>query len=180
MEKKVKRTFEESLEIGEIGEYAFYEYMNYIDSDIDVVDVRNDKIYQAKDIDYLVYSDNEDMYSVEIKTDCLVGKMKVSKYRRFFIEDVQNIRIGSDGFFRYCEADILAYYDSIKELMYLVDWNDLKDYINYFYHNNYDSSRVEYVKGHNSLGYGVYIDKCKEWFNDNEKYFKVIDMKEVI
>ena len=176
---KVTKTWEESLKVGEIGEDVFAEYMNYL-GDNEIIDVRYDKAWQVKDIDYLVYSDNEDMYTVDVKTDCKIGEMRVSKYRRFFIEDIQNVRINSDGFFRYCEADILAYYDSIKELMYLVDWNELKEYINYFYYESVNKNRVEYVSGNNSLGYGVYIDKCEQWFNDNDKYFKVVNMKEVI
>lgn len=171
--------FEQKLIIGEIGEDVFAEYMHYL-GDNYIVDVRQDKEFQAKDIDYVVYSDDEDMYTVEVKTDMKIGEMRISKYRRFFIEDVQNVRVNSDGFFRYCEADILAYYDSIKELMYLVNWNDLKDYINYYYYSNPDSSRVEYVYGNNSAGYGVYIDKCEQYFIDNDRYFKVVDMKEVI
>ena len=172
-----KRTWEESLKVGEIAEDVFAEYMTYLGKDIQ--DVRYIKAWQAKDIDYLVYDDDKDMYTVEVKNDCLIGKMWVSRLRRFFIEDIQNTKINSDGFFRYCECDVLVYYDSIKELMYFIDWNELREYINYFYYESVDKDRVEYVSGKNSLGYGVYIDKCEQWFMDNDKYFKVVDMKDV-
>jgi hypothetical protein len=91
------------------------------------------------------------------------------------------LRINSDGFFRYCEADILVEYDKINELMYLFDWKSMKEYINYFYVENMDRNRVDYIYINDcSAGYGVYILKFQQWMINNNRYFKIIDIKEVL
>jgi uncharacterized protein YpmS len=175
LEKKTKRTFEDSLEVGEIGEQVFVKYMDSLNNFI--VDVRKVKEFQAKDIDYLVYTD-DDMIAFEIKTDEQFGTMRNKNYSRFFIEDIQNVNINSNGWFRVCFADVLTIYDSINCVMYMMLMKDLREYIDLY---KKDIKRMEYntIKT-GAAGYCVYINKFYQWLQDNDRYNKIVDIKEVL
>jgi len=166
-----KQIFENALKVGEIGEDVFIDYMEELNNFI--VDVRTVPEYQKQDIDFLVYTD-DDILSFEIKTDEQFGLMRNKNYARFFIEDIQNVNINSDGWFRCCAADVICIYDNINCVMYFMLMQDLREYINTYYGR--DNKRVDYIDSNsNSKGYGVYINKFYDWLRDNDRYNLIIE-----
>lgn len=165
-QNKTFHTFQESLQKGEQGEEAFINYCK--SKKIILLDVRKDKEYQRLDIDFVDVA----LLRYECKTEYSYGKYP-AKSQRFYIEDISSQSINSDGWYRYCAADVIINYDAVNSIQYMFRLDDLKEYINLFYEA--DKARVDYVKlQKGSCGYVVYIQPFFQWLNDNGKYNQII------
>lgn len=166
-QNRTHETFKQTLQKGEAGEIAF---QNYCTSKNKIIlDVTNDKAYQKLDIDYV--GNNGIRY--EIKSEYSYGKYS-AKMQRFYIEDISSQSINSDGWYRYCQADIIVNYDAVNSILYMFKLQDLKQYINTYYEK--DVKRVDYCKlKFGSCGFLIYIQQFLQWLQDNNKYNEVIE-----
>ncbi|MEL7646990.1 MAG: hypothetical protein AAGU76_02800 [Sedimentibacter sp.] len=167
-QNRTHETFKQTLQKGEQGEVAFIQYCE--SKNIPLIDVRNDKEFQKIDVDFIVGNKGT---RVEIKTEYSYGKYSKDK-QRFYVEDISSQSINSDGWYRYCQADILVDFDALNNIMYFFRLVDLKEYIETFYEK--DKKKVDYVKlQKGSCGYVVYIQPFLQWLNDNNKYNEIIE-----
>ena len=87
-----------------------------------VEDVSGQEYYQQRDIDFIVYDKNNKARTVEVKSDEVQHKTQ-----NLFIEHGMERECGwCDGWFHYCEADILCYHDNVKNVGQLYDWPKTK------------------------------------------------------
>ncbi|MDW5300635.1 MAG: hypothetical protein SA378_10950 [Sedimentibacter sp.] len=175
------KDFSETLDKGEIGESAFIQLAKGLDNVV-VYDCRKFDFCRKRDIDFIIFiydeDDKIDCKLIEIKTEYSYGKYS-KDMQRFWIEDISSQKQNSDGWFRYCSCDIMVNVDAINNVMYMFDFNGLKTYIDLYYGN--DSKRVDYKKlEYGSTAYVVNIQLFLKWLEDNGKYYKIVDMKEVI
>lgn len=160
-------TFQETLLKGEQGETAFQNYCK--SKNIPLLDVRQDEGYQKLDIDFVTNKGTR----CEVKTEYSYGKYPKGK-QRLYIEDISSQSINSDGWYRYCQADVIINYDAINSIMYMFRLADLKQYINTYYEVN--KQKVDYAKlAYGSCGYLIYIQPFLQWLNENNKYIEVIE-----
>ena len=110
--------FSRQKAIGTQGEQVVKEY--YLSQGAEVVDVSNDKEYQAKDIDLIINGQ-----TVEVKT-----ATKLPDYKEFCIEIVSNDNPGyyRKGWFFTTQADILIYYSPKEKLMYQIKMDEFRKY----------------------------------------------------
>lgn len=168
------KSFDETLEKGEVGEKAFIKEFYKLDNCDWIVDLRNLERMRKEDTDFLVFlNDYKDSFSAEVKTEYSYGKYSKDK-QRFFIEDISSQKQNSDGWFRYCKAEFIANYDAINKILYMFKFEHLKEYINLFYEK--DIKRVDYIKlQYGATGYVVNIMLFQEWCNENDRYFIVVN-----
>lgn len=115
--------FQESLNIGELGEGMTWQYLSNQPNIKQVIDVRNDKRYfQNEDVDFLVITNQNDVYKVEVKSDQLMYKTS-----NIFYELTTS---GNIGCFEKTKADVIYYYDVVQRILYQLDIKKLKKYIN--------------------------------------------------
>lgn len=81
-----------------------------------IVDVSQDRDYQKKDIDFLVYKGTE-MTTLEVKKD----KSLYSKGNIFIECGWQRGNYFTKGWLLYCEADYICYYDTTAARGIIVD-----------------------------------------------------------
>lgn len=114
--------FQESLNIGELGEGMTWQYLSSQPNIKQVIDVRNDKRYfQNEDVDFLVITNQNDVYKVEVKSDQLMYKTS-----NIFYELTTS---GNIGCFEKTKADVIYYYDVVQRILYQLDIKKLKKYI---------------------------------------------------
>lgn len=181
------KDFDETLTKGKVGEEAFVQLVKRLDNVV-IYDVRGNEFdfCRKRDIDFIIFiydEDNKiDCKLIEVKTEYSYGKLnkEYNKHlQRFWIEDISSQKQNSDGWFRYCQCDVMVNMDAINNVMYMFDFAGLKEYIDLFYKK--DSKRVEYKKlEYGSAAYVVNIQLFIKWLDDNDKYIKVVNMKEVI
>lgn len=105
--------FEEMNEKGKVGEAVIASYLSALG--YKVTDVSGDAAYQKRDIDFII----NDEITVEIKTD-----YQIAATGNFLFEDVFHKDWGDvDGWFHYCDADYLCFYDIVSQKAY---WLDVK------------------------------------------------------
>lgn len=90
-----------------------------------VIDVSKDPAYWDKDIDLIatnIFTNNTT--SLEVKWD-----KRIAATGNLFIE-LENPRSkGGNGWFKFCEADMLAYGDACNRIFYFIKVSNLKKYI---------------------------------------------------
>ena len=118
MGRSVIYSFDESLKVGELGEDKILRFLQEQDGVVDVLDLRNSKTAQRKDIDFLVKT-NDFRFTVELKTDT---------YRsgNFFFETVSAIETRSLGWTLKSRANLLAYYFIKTDTLYLLQMSDIR------------------------------------------------------
>lgn len=90
--------FNDSILVGEKGEEKV---KKFLECRFPVIDLRDNKIYQEQDIDFM--SDNENHYTFEVKTDTYTtGNM--------FLETTSAMEIDSTGWLYKTKADYVLYY----------------------------------------------------------------------
>lgn len=107
--------------LGRKGEEAIINYL--LAAGYDVQDVSADPEYWAKDTDILATKDGKTT-SIEVKND-----QHISKTGNAFIENSQDIDGGQAGWFLITKADKLYYRDDINSIAYVIDMDDLREYI---------------------------------------------------
>lgn len=166
-QNRTHETFKQTLQKGVQGENAFINYCK--SKNIPLLDVRLDKQYQRLDVDFV----DNNLIRYEVKSESSYGKYP-AKMQRFYIEDVSCQSINSDGWFRYCQADVIANYDATNLILYMFKLDDLKQYIDTFH--EVDKGKVDYCKlKYGSCGFLIYIQPFLKWLNDNGKYNQIID-----
>lgn len=101
---------------GNVGEQVFMDLM----ADYPVVDVRLDREYQRKDIDFLIYDKSYEVKSCGRISD--TGNMALELYI-----DRRGERI--PGYFNVTEADVLIYVDVKSQIVYRVDMEELRELV---------------------------------------------------
>lgn len=115
--------FKQQLDKGKCGESVvaafFYNRGNQ------VKDVSNDTEYQKKDIDFIITNKDGVEMTVEVKTD-----YKLNASGNLFFESTYYKEWGeSPGWYDYCMADYIAFYDVIGNRLYIYDFRNGKDYV---------------------------------------------------
>ena len=108
-------------QLGRKGEKAVYNYL--ISHNYDVQNVSSDPCYWPKDIDFLATKDGKTT-SIEVKNCQCIGRTG-----NLFVEHTQDIDSGEPGWFLITEAQQLFYRDDINGIVYVIDMNDLREYI---------------------------------------------------
>lgn len=144
--------FKKELGKGKECEQHFYDYFTARGHHCYFVD--------EKDVDFIVTTKKGRQLKVDVKRGANFGKHAYHK-QRMVVEDIQNIRIGSDGWFRYDADDLyICLDDIINKKFYLYQMGDLREYIAEY--KGY-TSYVLYGELQNSLCYFVYIEKFFDW-----------------
>ena len=99
-----------------------------------VLDVRNDKTYRKKDIDFVIDVKSLLKYTIELKSDD-----KISSTGNFFFETISNSVRSTLGCFMMSQADFFYYYDTKGDKLYIFDLQRLR---NWFIKNMDKFSRV--------------------------------------
>lgn len=91
----------------------------------EVKDVSGDSDYWGKDIDLIATNTSTNITTtIEVKWD-----NRISATGNMFIE-LENPRSkGGNGWFNFCEADLLAYGDSVNRIFYFIRVADLRQFI---------------------------------------------------
>jgi hypothetical protein len=112
--------FKNSLTLGKLGEEEVIKYFNK--QEIEFVDVRNDKDYQSKDVDFVLYT-SMDAWCVDIKTDNMI-----SKTGNLFIETTSNKELGKKGWLYASKADEIWYFDYVNKIIYVLHLEKFRDW----------------------------------------------------
>lgn len=103
--------------VGQIGEQVFVDLLTEDGHADAIVDVRLDREYQRKDIDFLVYDK-----AYEVKAD-----KRASETGNIVLElfiDRRGERI--PGYFNMTEADVLIYVDIVGQIVYRADIDEVR------------------------------------------------------
>lgn len=164
----------DSFKIGEKAEAIVSDWM--IKQGWVLKDVRKDKVYQAKDIDYLII-DGSYQTAVDIKSD------KCFDTGNYFIETFSNIDKNKIGWGYGSEADyIFVYYPTAGEL-HIIDMHVLKPWLikNAGKCKTITNSSARY-NGSTYHSQGIVIDRDKlatEIGTDNIMVHQISDIKDV-
>lgn len=91
-----------------------------------VKDVSDNPNYWSKDIDLIAFNETTGtLTSLEVKWD-----KRIAETGNMYIETENPRSKNRLGWFRFCEADMLAYGDAINGIFYFIRVAALKDYIN--------------------------------------------------
>lgn len=152
--------FEDRLEVGKSGEAVVADWFrnrgNYVQ------DVSNDKNYWSKDIDFIITNKNGDVFTVEVKTD-----YNMSKSGNLFFEGVYYKETGDRlGWFYYCQADYVVFYDVNRNKLFVYDFANGREFVReaaedrYFYNKDDVCNRRAYLL---PIGKAIEAGYCKEF-----------------
>lgn len=116
----MNNNWSELKKIGEQGEQAAINLLKRYS--VSVEDVSDNSAYYDKDIDLLCVNRFGNSYSVEVKWD-----KRIAATGNMFIELFAG---KNDGWFKKCEADYLFYGDSNNQCFYILEYKELRQYIN--------------------------------------------------
>jgi hypothetical protein len=86
-----------------------------------IYDLRNSEKYRKKDVDFLLQKNKKNIL-FEVKAD-----EQISKTKNILIEYSHERDVGFyEGWYHYCQADVICYHDVVNELGYLLNWKNLK------------------------------------------------------
>lgn len=111
--------FSEALSIGQQGEQAAATLLE--ESGYQLTDVRQDKHYQAQDIDFLATKGGRTI-TVEVKTDAAI-----SRYGNLCVETISNKERKKNGWFNTTAADFLFFFDIPTQTTYTVKTEELRN-----------------------------------------------------
>lgn len=157
--------FQKSLKIGKRAEAQVYYHLHH-EKKQTLVDVSGYKEYQEKDIDYIIHRQNGKPITLEIKHD---SKLKYTK--NIFIETAWDRKTGrTAGWGKYCEADLICFYDMELRRGYIFDWKKLKEYAKEFGEKRSFFTKIDNCTGYCTL---VPLEQAKkflvyEWGTENE------------
>ena len=113
--------FDECLMTGGYGEHAVWNILTNQPKVRVIVDVRKDKRFQAKDIDFLVEDEKQQFTSVEVKTD-----FKAHETGNIVYELTTS---GNVGCFEKTQADYIAYFVPKTKQVHMINVKALRWYI---------------------------------------------------
>ena len=113
--------FEQSLREGESGEHIVWNILSKSQDVRSIVDVRQDKVFQEMDIDFLVENSARQFTPIEVKTD-------------FKAHDTGNIvyelsTSGHIGCFEKTKARYIYYYVPGDQVVYMIDVKAMRTYV---------------------------------------------------
>lgn len=88
-----------------------------------VIDKRDDEECRQKDIDFEIHMLNSQSLNIEVKAD-----KKMYKTGNILIElsHKRPVKGKTNGWFKYCEADIICYHDNVNNKGYMLKWQKMK------------------------------------------------------
>lgn len=114
------KSFDDALAIGKNGEQIVANH--FAQRGHTVINVSSDKEYQEKDIDAILKNIDGTSCAIEIKTD---NRMAATGNLLFEIGSCRATGY-YDGWYSYCKADYIVFYDSYHKKGYCVNWNKTK------------------------------------------------------
>lgn len=104
---------------GKQGEQLFRQKM--LNGNYTVEDVSSNSDYWDKDIDFIVTSSTTGLTKTfEVKWDS-----RINKTGNLYLELVNMHSKGTKGWFNFCQADYLAYGDSVTQIFYVISLEEL-------------------------------------------------------
>lgn len=113
--------FTKDLEIGKNGEEETLKILNNLPKINTILDVRNDKLFQDLDIDFLIKDIKNNILKIEVKTDT-----QADYTNNLFYETISNIKYNTIGCFKKTKSDIIFYYIVNGNKMYRLDTKNYK------------------------------------------------------
>lgn len=114
-------SFSDSLKNGGYGEHAVWNMFNKMPKVRSVVDVREDKMFQSLDIDFLVENIDRQFSTIEVKTD-----YKAHETGNIVYEVTTS---GNIGCFEKTKAKYIAYFVPKSETVYIISTRNFKNYV---------------------------------------------------
>lgn len=113
--------FKESLHQGCLGELIVRDFLEKQPWCRNVIDLRYDKAFQDKDVDFMVENQTRQFTYIEVKTDFVAHKTNNLAY--------ELSTSGNAGCFDKTEANMIAYYLPESKELYLIDAKALRNYV---------------------------------------------------
>lgn len=115
--------FNQQLEKGKSGEAIVAAWLQKRGNQ--VKDVSDDREYQRRDIDLVVTNKDGATLTIEVKTD-----YKLHKSGNLFFESTYHKDWGdTPGWYDYCEADYVVFYDVIENKLYIYNFSLGREYV---------------------------------------------------
>lgn len=109
----------------QIGTYGELDFISYFSNKYEVEDVRLKKEYWARDIDFILTSkETGAARTVEVKTD-----NKIFRTENLFIETKNPRSQGGLGWYNFCQADLICYYDFVQKIFHIFSFAELKELV---------------------------------------------------
>lgn len=142
--------FYKDLKTGEIGESVVLETLIKINGVEDILDVRDIKEWQQMDVDFLVFTNNNILIPIEVKTDNLAHSTGNIAY-----EVLSNKHYNTKGCFEKTRAKYIYYYLTNTEKLYQIDVKRLRSHVK----ANYKGKKKMIAMGDNAEGYLIKINE---------------------
>lgn len=113
--------FDKDLKDGEIGEHVVWNLLQKSSKVRNIVDVRQDKVFQSQDIDFFVENFDRQFTPIEVKTD-----FKAHETGNIVYEISTS---GHLGCFEKTKAAYIYYYIPVSKIVYMIDVVALRTYI---------------------------------------------------
>ena len=141
--------FQKDLTTGKIGEDVVFDFLKRDVTTKSVVDVRNDKLFQELDVDFIQETPSNEIRKIEVKTDTLAHTTGNLAY-----EHTSNKYYNTIGCFEKTRADYIFYYLSEVKQVYILEVERLRNYV----HSNRNRFR-EVSMGDSALGYLIKLEE---------------------
>ena len=138
------------LKTGEIGESVVLKFLQKESNVEDVIDVRDNKLFQKYDVDFLVYTDRSIIVPIEVKSDTMAHRTGNIAY-----EVLSNKHYNTKGCFEKTRARYIYYYLTKTKQLYQIDVIKLRSHVE----NNYKNNKKLIPMGDNALGYLIKINE---------------------
>lgn len=140
--------FKNDIKRGETGEHLVWNLLNKYPKVRNVIDVRNDKRFQAEDVDFLVETTDRQFRYVEVKTDYMAHRTGNIAF--------EISSSGNPGCLQRTKADEVFYYLPETNTVHVLNVSKVRDYI--------DTYRLqERPMGDSAIGYLIPIDRLCEF-----------------
>lgn len=141
--------FQKDLRTGVLGEEVVYNFLVKDSRTSKVIDVREDKIFQKLDVDFIQELTNGISRMIEVKTDTQAHYTKNLAY-----EHTSNKYYNTIGCFEKTKADYIFYYLTETKEVYILDTLKLRQYV------RVNKNRFREVSmGDNALGYLIKLEE---------------------
>lgn len=141
--------FERDMNTGAIGEEIVFNLLKSDSRVKEVIDVREDKIFQRIDVDFVQFFKNEKPLLIEVKTD-----EKAHETGNIIYESISNATYNTIGCFEKTTSQIIYYYIVHTKEMLIIRTSKLRDYMS----EDKNKKKYKYVHmGDNARGYLIPI-----------------------
>lgn len=146
--------FQQDLKTGNIGEDVVYKFLLNDSNTSNLIDVRDDKVFQKLDVDFIQELKTGGCRMIEVKTDTQAHYTKNLAY-----EHTSNKYYNTIGCFEKTKADYIFYYLTETKEVYIIDTLRLRQHVR-VHRNRFREVNM----GDNALGYLI---KLEELINNN-------------